>query len=107
MSRNTLVTGAAGFLGSHLCDALLSEGDIVVGVDNLSTGNLANLSHLSRESRFSLVEFDICKPCPNHSSLFTHTFHAVVFLYRPCKIWTQWSVVNLRFRALGKGGIRA
>jgi dTDP-glucose 4,6-dehydratase len=62
MSRNTLVTGAAGFLGSHLCDALLSEGDTVVGVDNLSTGNLANLSQLSRESRFSLVELDICKP---------------------------------------------
>ncbi|NYF52408.1 UDP-glucuronic acid decarboxylase family protein [Tunturiibacter gelidoferens] len=62
MSRSTLVTGAAGFLGSHLCDALLSEGDNVVGVDNLSTGNLANLSHLSRDSRFSLVELDICKP---------------------------------------------
>jgi dTDP-glucose 4,6-dehydratase len=62
MSRNSLVTGAAGFLGSHLCDALLSEGDTVVGVDNLSTGNLANLSHLSHESRFSLVELDICKP---------------------------------------------
>jgi dTDP-glucose 4,6-dehydratase len=62
MSRSTLVTGAAGFLGSHLCDALLSEGDTVIGVDNLSTGNLANLSHLSRESRFSLVELDICKP---------------------------------------------
>jgi dTDP-glucose 4,6-dehydratase len=62
MSRSTLVTGAAGFLGSHLCDALLSEGDTVVGVDNLSTGNLANLTHLSRESRFSLVELDICKP---------------------------------------------
>jgi dTDP-glucose 4,6-dehydratase len=62
MSRKILVTGAAGFLGSHLCDALLSNGDTVVGVDNLSTGNLANLSHLSRESRFRLVELDICKP---------------------------------------------
>jgi dTDP-glucose 4,6-dehydratase len=62
MSRTILVTGAAGFLGSHLCDALLAEGHTVVGVDNLSTGNLANLQHLARESRFSLIEQDICRP---------------------------------------------
>jgi dTDP-glucose 4,6-dehydratase len=61
-SRNILVTGAAGFLGSHLCDALLAEGNTVVGVDNLCTGNLANLSHLAHESRFNLVEQDITKP---------------------------------------------
>src|ERR1700733_11892146 len=62
MSRNILVTGAAGFLGSHLCDSLLAAGNSVIGVDNLSTGNLANLSHLARESRFSLIEQDITKP---------------------------------------------
>src|ERR1019366_2991775 len=54
-----LVTGAAGFLGSHLCDALLATGDHVVGVDNLVTGSLANLAHLSNESRFGFVEQDI------------------------------------------------
>ncbi len=57
-----LVTGAAGFLGSHLIDRLLAEGHSVLGVDNLSTGSLANLSHLAREPRFSLEEQDICKP---------------------------------------------
>jgi dTDP-glucose 4,6-dehydratase len=62
MSRTILVTGAAGFLGSHLCDALLAEGHTVIGVDNLCTGSLANLDHLARESRFSLIEHDICKP---------------------------------------------
>jgi dTDP-glucose 4,6-dehydratase len=62
MSRNILVTGAAGFLGSHLCDSLLAAGHSVIGVDNLSTGNLANLHHLERESRFSLLEKDITKP---------------------------------------------
>jgi dTDP-glucose 4,6-dehydratase len=62
MTRTILVTGAAGFLGSHLCDFLLAEGNSVIGVDNLSTGNLANLSHLSNERRFSLLELDICKP---------------------------------------------
>lgn len=62
MSRNILVTGAAGFLGSHLCDSLLAAGNSVIGADNLSTGNLANLNHLERESRFSLLEKDITKP---------------------------------------------
>lgn len=62
MPQRILVTGAAGFLGSHLCDALLGEGHTVVGVDNLCTGRTANLSHLAGESRFNLVEQDICRP---------------------------------------------
>jgi dTDP-glucose 4,6-dehydratase len=61
-SRTILVTGAAGFLGSHLCDALLTEGHVVVGVDNFCTGNPANLQHLARETRFTFIEHDICKP---------------------------------------------
>jgi dTDP-glucose 4,6-dehydratase len=62
MTRKILVTGAAGFLGSHLCDSLLAEGNSVIGVDNFSTGNLANLSHLKGERRFKLLDLDICKP---------------------------------------------
>jgi len=61
-SRTILVTGAAGFLGSHLCDALLAEGNDVIGVDNLATGNLANLAHLKSEPRFRFEERDICEP---------------------------------------------
>jgi len=57
--QTVLVTGAAGFLGSHLCDALLAEGHSVVGVDNLSTGKPANLLHLSSEARFSFLSQDI------------------------------------------------
>jgi dTDP-glucose 4,6-dehydratase len=55
-----LVTGAAGFLGSHLVDRLLGEGHTVLGVDNLSTGNLENLTHLRNEPRFTFEEWDIC-----------------------------------------------
>ncbi len=61
-SRKILVTGAAGFLGSHLCDALLAEGNEVVGVDNLCTGSLANLEHLKTESKFAFEQLDICTP---------------------------------------------
>jgi dTDP-glucose 4,6-dehydratase len=57
-----LVTGAAGFLGSHLTDRLLAEGDTVLGVDNLATGNQDNLAHLAGEPRFRFEERDICTP---------------------------------------------
>ena len=57
-----IVSGAAGFLGSHLADALLAEGHSVVGVDNLCTGSLQNLEHLKSESRFEFLERDICIP---------------------------------------------
>jgi len=55
-----LVTGAAGFLGSHLTDALLANGHKVIGVDNLSTGRMANVEHLKSEPNFKFEELDIC-----------------------------------------------
>src|SRR5271157_3265826 len=60
--QRALVTGGAGFLGSHLCDALLGEGWSVVVVDNLLTGRRHNLAHLSNDSRFECIEQDICQP---------------------------------------------
>ena len=60
--RRALVTGGAGFLGSHFCDALLAEGWDVVVVDNLLTGRRANFAHLKNQPRFEFVEKDICEP---------------------------------------------
>ncbi|MGD0156612.1 MAG: UDP-glucuronic acid decarboxylase family protein [Terracidiphilus sp.] len=60
MTKRALITGAAGFLGSHLTDRMLGEGYSVVGVDNLCTGDPENLAHLAHDSRFSFEERDIC-----------------------------------------------
>jgi dTDP-glucose 4,6-dehydratase len=57
-----LVAGAAGFLGSHLTDALLAQGHDVLGIDNLCTGSLENLKHLRAEPRFEFREQDVCNP---------------------------------------------
>ena len=73
-----LITGGAGFIGSHLCDKLLSEGHEVICMDNLITGDTANIDHI-RDKRFSFIQYDVdelylcrrqdrchiafCKPC--------------------------------------------
>jgi dTDP-glucose 4,6-dehydratase len=54
-----LVCGGAGFLGSHLCDALLKRGDVVVAIDNLLTGSVDNIKHLLAETRFALLVEDV------------------------------------------------
>lgn len=57
-----IVTGGAGFLGSHLCDALLAEGHYVLCVDNLLTGRTANIEHLAKEPRFEFIQADVNEP---------------------------------------------
>ena len=58
----SLVTGGAGFLGSHLCDSLLASGHEVVCLDNLFTGSLRNVEHLRGNARFRFVEHDVTEP---------------------------------------------
>ena len=55
----TLVTGGAGFLGSHLCDKLIGEGHEVICMDNLSTGNIDNVSHLMGNESFCFVKYNV------------------------------------------------
>lgn len=57
--KRALVTGAAGFLGSHLCDRLIAEGMYVVGMDNLITGDLKNIEHLFKHDRFEFYRHDV------------------------------------------------
>ncbi|WP_075214613.1 UDP-glucuronic acid decarboxylase family protein [Mongoliimonas terrestris] len=60
-----LVAGGAGFLGSHLCEALVRKGWRVIALDNLQTGSASNLARLAREPRFSFIEHDVCDPLPS------------------------------------------
>ncbi|MCK0108300.1 SDR family oxidoreductase [Flavobacteriaceae bacterium S0825] len=57
--KRVLITGAAGFLGSHLCDRFIDEGFSVIGMDNFITGDMSNISHLSSNPNFEFIEHDV------------------------------------------------
>ena len=59
--KRILITGAAGFLGSHLCDLFLAKGYYVIGMDNLLTGSLSNIDHLFKEKNFEFYHHDVSK----------------------------------------------
>lgn len=60
-AKRVLITGAAGFLGSHLCDRFIKEGFVVVGMDNLITGDLSNIEHLMKLREFEFYHHDVSK----------------------------------------------
>src|SRR5512143_144975 len=60
--QRAIILGAAGFIGSHLCDRFVGDGWRVTGVDSLITGTTRNLEQLEREPRFDFVKADICDP---------------------------------------------
>ena len=62
MATRMVVTGAAGFIGSHLCEALLARGHYVIGIDSLITGDRGNIAHLSGRNDFEFIERDITAP---------------------------------------------
>lgn len=74
MAKRILITGAAGFLGSHLCDRFLKEGYTVVGMDNLLTGNIKNIQHLFPLPEFEFYHHDVTKfvHVPGHIDYILH-----------------------------------
>lgn len=73
-SKRVLITGAAGFLGSHLCDRFIKEGYHVTGMDNLITGDLNNIRHLVRLEQFEFIHHDVTKHIEITGSL-DHILH--------------------------------
>ena len=69
MTKRVVITGAAGFLGSHLTDRFLADGYEVVGVDNFITGTRANLAHMEDDPRFDLITHDVSKPLFFHGQI--------------------------------------
>src|SRR5579863_6021981 len=69
-----LISGAAGFIGSHLCDRLLADGHEVVGLDNFITGSKINLEHLARHPRFRFEQCDVASPLSVNGA-FDHVWH--------------------------------
>ena len=74
--KRALVTGAAGFVGSHLVDRLIAEGYFVTGLDNLITGNLDNLSLAKQSKNFEFKNCDVSVNLPNFNDKFDLIFHA-------------------------------
>lgn len=72
--KRVLITGAAGFLGSHLCDRFINEGYFVIGMDNLITGNLKNIEHLFKDKNFEFYHHDVSKfiHVPGHLDFILH-----------------------------------
>ena len=74
--KRALVTGAAGFVGSHLVDRLIAEGYFVTGLDNLITGNLDNLNSANKSENFKFEECDVSVKLPIFNEKFDLIFHA-------------------------------
>jgi nucleoside-diphosphate-sugar epimerase len=96
-----LLAGGAGFIGSHLADALLARGDAVVAVDNFATGRRANVAHLDHHPGFRLVEHDITEPLP----AFDGSFDAVLDLASPASP-DDFATMPLEILAVGSIGTR-
>ncbi|GAB2951332.1 GDP-mannose 4,6-dehydratase [Micromonospora polyrhachis] len=78
-----LVTGGAGFVPSHLVDALVERGCTVVAVDNFVTGSKENVAHLADHPRFTLVEADVSDGLPHHHPAIAERFDAILHLASP------------------------
>lgn len=99
-----LLAGGAGFIGSHIADALLARGDDVVAIDNYATGRHENVAHLSGNAKFTLIEHDITLPWPAHNAL-EAKFDAVLDYASPASP-NDFATMPLEILAVGSTGTR-
>ena len=99
-----LLAGGAGFIGSHIADALLARGDEVVAIDNFATGRHENVAHLSANAMFTLIEHDITLPWPAHNAL-DAKFDAVLDYASPASP-NDFATIPLEILAVGSTGTR-
>lgn len=98
-----LVSGGAGFVASHLVDALVARGATVVAVDNFLTGSEENLAQLADHPRFTLVKHDLCDELPAHHPALAGRFDAILHLASPASPtdFTTLPIEILRVGSLG------
>jgi nucleoside-diphosphate-sugar epimerase len=99
--HNVLVSGGAGFLGSHLCQAFLDRGDRVVCLDNLLTGRRQNIAPLETDDRFNLFECDITKPLPDKVAEQKYDIIANLASYGSPPKYFQYAVETLMVGSMG------
>jgi dTDP-glucose 4,6-dehydratase len=99
-----LLAGGAGFIGSHIADALLARGDEVVAIDNFATGRPENVAHLNNNAKFTLINHDITVPWPIHQAL-TAKFDAVLDYASPASP-NDFATMPLEILAVGSTGTR-
>jgi len=99
-----LLAGGAGFIGSHMADALIARGDHVVAIDNLCTGRLQNVAHLADTPSFTLIEADITNEWPAHAEL-DQRFDAVLDFASPASP-NDFATMPLEILAVGSTGTR-
>lgn len=97
---NILITGGAGFIGSHLCDALLAAGHTVTALDNCLTGSLRNVEHLCDHPRFRVVEHDVAEPYHGPGS---EEVEAIFHLASPASPvgYRTYAIETLRVNSVG------
>jgi dTDP-glucose 4,6-dehydratase len=99
-----LLAGGAGFIGSHVADALLARGDEVVVFDNFATGRPENVAHLNNNAKFTLINHDITLPWPTHQAL-AEKFDAVLDYASPASP-NDFATMPLEILAVGSTGTR-
>jgi dTDP-glucose 4,6-dehydratase len=101
--HRVLVSGGAGFVPSHLVDALIARGCTVIAVDNFVTGSKDNLAHLIDHPRFTLVEADVSQGLPEHQPAMATPFDAILHLASPASP-TDFATLPIEILRVGSVG---